>query len=89
MQAAAGWTATRWGEGLEPYFAERKSIGTSADARGPQLFAVDEGPGAWRLRQIFDDLEGDHDSGISATVDLPASDRAAMAVVSVNAVDQL
>ena len=42
-----------------------------------------------RLRQILDDPEGNHDWGISATVDLAASDAAGMATVSITAVDQL
>ena len=89
LDAAAGWTAARWREALESYFAEHDSIGTGPDARGPRLFVVDEGSTTWRLRQILDDPEGNHDWGISATVDLAASDAAGMAVVSITAVDQL
>jgi hypothetical protein len=44
---------------------------------------VDEQPGRWRVRQIFDDPAGDHDWGISADVDLAASDEAGSAVVRV------
>lgn len=46
-------------------------------------------PGRWRVRQIFDDPAGDHDWGISAEVDLAASDEAGEAVVTVTAVDQM
>jgi superfamily II RNA helicase len=89
LDAAAGWTAARWREALEPYFAEHDSIGTGADARGPGLFVVEQGSTTWRLRQIFDDPEGHHDWGISATVDLAASDDAGHAVVGITAVDRL
>lgn len=40
-------------------------------------------------RQILDDPAGDHDWGISATVDLAASDEAGEAVVTVTGVDRL
>lgn len=56
---------------------------------GPRLLLVDEQPGRWEVRQILDDPAGDHDWGISATVDLAASDEAGDAVVTVSAVDQL
>ncbi len=37
----------------------------------------------WKVRQIFDDPAGDHDWGISAEIDLDASDEAGVAVVRV------
>jgi superfamily II RNA helicase len=40
----------------------------------------------WTVRQIFDDPEGDHDWGISAVVDLAASDEEGTAVIHVTAV---
>ena len=42
----------------------------------------------WTVRQIFDDPDGDHDWGISAEVDLAASDEEGRAVVHVVAVDR-
>jgi superfamily II RNA helicase len=89
IDAASGWTSERWREALEPYFAEHPSIGTGGDARGPQLFMVNEGQSTWQVRQIFDDPAGDHDWGSTATVDLAASDDAGTAVVRVVSVDQL
>ena len=51
---------------------------------------IDERAGPlWRVRQIFDDPAGDHDWGISAEVDLAASDEAGRAAVHVVAVDRL
>ena len=46
-------------------------------------------PGHWNVRQIFDDPAGDHDWGISARVDLAASDEAGEAVLAVTDVGQL
>lgn len=43
----------------------------------------------WRIRQIFDDQEGDHDWGFSASVDLAGSDEAGEAVIWITAVGQL
>jgi hypothetical protein len=40
----------------------------------------------WEVRQTFDDPEGDHDWGISALVDLRASDEAGTAVVRITSV---
>jgi hypothetical protein len=43
----------------------------------------------WRVRQILADPAGDHDWGISAEVDLAASDEAGTAVLRVTDVGQL
>ncbi|MCP2261456.1 Superfamily II RNA helicase [Streptoalloteichus tenebrarius] len=88
LDAASGWDAERWAEALDAYFAEHDEIGTGPDARGPALLVIHEEPGLWRVRQIFADPAGDHDWGISAEVDLAASDEAGTAVVRVTAVDQ-
>jgi hypothetical protein len=89
LDAEAGWDADRWAEALEPYFDAHAELGAGADARGPALLIIDEQPGRWVVRQIFDDPAGDHDWGISAEVDLAASDEAGAAVLNVTAVDQL
>jgi superfamily II RNA helicase len=89
LDAGSGWDAEAWREALTSYFAEHDELGTGADARGPRLLMVDEQPGRWAVRQIFDDPAGDHDWGISAEVDLAASDEAGTAVVRVTAVDRL
>jgi hypothetical protein len=89
LDAEAGWDADRWAEALGRYFEEYDEIGTGPDARGPALLIVDERPGTWAVRQIFADPAGDHDWGISAEVDLAASDEAGTAIVTVTGVDQL
>jgi len=83
------WDAGAWAEALSPYFAEYDEIGTGPDARGPALLILEELPGLWSARQIFDDPEGDHDWGFSATVDLAASDEAGVAVIKVTSIGQL
>jgi superfamily II RNA helicase len=95
LDAADGWRAAAWEEALEPYFEAHDEIGTGPDARGPAMLiikegaATEEGEAAWSVRQIFDDPAGDHDWGISAIVDLAASDEEGTAVIHVTDVGQL
>jgi hypothetical protein len=89
LDAAAGWDEDAWAGALEPYFAEHDEIGTGPDARGPALLIIDQHPGHWDVRQIFDDPAGDHDWGIGARVDLAACDEAGTAVVTVTEAGQL
>jgi len=91
LDADSGWDADAWADALEPYFAEYDSIGTGANARGASMLIIEELPdeGEWRVRQIFDDPEGDHDWGFSAAVDLYGSDEAGYAVIAVTDVGQL
>ncbi|WP_336641188.1 DEAD/DEAH box helicase [Microbacterium sp. USHLN272] len=81
--------ADAWNDALDGYFAEHDQILTGADARSSALLILTPGETTWTARQIFDDPAGDHDWGISATVDLAASDEAGEAVVTVTAVDRL
>ena len=89
LDGDAGWTEQRWRDALAGYFADHADIGTGPDARGPALLIIDPQPGRWVVRQILDDPAGDHDWGITADVDLAASDAAGTAVVRITAVDQL
>jgi Superfamily II RNA helicase len=89
LDGEAGWDAERWAGALGDYFAEHDAIGTGADARGPAMLIIEIEPARWQVRQIFDDPAGDHDWGISAEVDLAASDEAGTAVLRVTAVDRL
>jgi hypothetical protein len=89
LDGADGWDAGAWADALEPYFAEHGEIGTGPDARGPAMLIIEELPGSWHVRQIFDDPAGDHDWGFSAAVDLGASDEAGVAVLTVTEIGQL
>jgi superfamily II RNA helicase len=89
LDADSGWNADAWADALDGYFEMHDEIGTGPDARGPALLLIEVKPEQWAVRQIFDDPAGDHDWGISAVIDLPASDEAGTAVVRVTEVGQL
>jgi len=89
LDAASGFTADAWGDAMDAYFDAHDDLGTDSDARSSAMLIVDEGPETWTVRQIFADPEGDHDWGISATVDLAESAEAGVAVVRVTAVGRL
>ncbi|WP_136023925.1 DEAD/DEAH box helicase [Microbacterium sp. K27] len=84
-----GFGADAWSDALDGYFSDHDEILTGADARSSKLLILTEGPTAWTARQILDDPAGDHDWGISATIDLADSDEAGQAVVTVTGVDRL
>ncbi|GGX66353.1 DEAD/DEAH box helicase [Streptomyces hiroshimensis] len=91
MDAESGWDEDRWAEAMDAYWDEYDDLGTGPDARGPKLLRIEEKPedGLWRVRQTFADPGGDHDWGITAEVDLTASDEEGRAVVRVVEVGQL
>ena len=89
LDSGSGWDALRWQDAMEAYFAEYDRLGIGADARNPQLLHVTPGEGVWEIRQVFDDPDDDHDWGITATVDLVASDTAGEPVVTVTDVAPL
>jgi hypothetical protein len=89
LDSGAGWDADAWAAALEPYFDAHGDIGTGPDARGPAMLIIDKQRDHWFVRQIFDDPAGDHDWGISAVIDLDASDEAGAAVLRVTDVGQL
>ncbi len=91
MDAESGWDVDAWGEAMDAYWDEYDELGTGPDARGPKLLQIQEDAehGLWKVRQTFADPNGDHDWGISAEVDLAASDEEGRAVVRVTDVGQL
>ncbi|WP_062217964.1 RNA helicase [Streptomyces sp. NBRC 109706] len=91
LDGEAGWDADAWRAALAGYWEEYDELGTGPDARGPRLLRIEEVPedGLWRVRQTFADPAGDHDWGISAEVDLTASDAEGQAVLKVTDVGQL
>src|SRR6201996_412588 len=89
LDAGCGWDEDAWADALEAYYEVHDEIGTGPDARGPAMLIIDQQPGQWAVRQIFDDPAGDHDWGISAIVDLDASDEAGSAVLEITDVGQL
>ncbi|MCU1406474.1 MAG: hypothetical protein JWQ43_2777, partial [Glaciihabitans sp.] len=89
LDAAAGFDADAWADALDDYFDLHNDIGTHADARGSAMLIIEEGRQEWKVRQIFADPAGDHDWGISATVDLAESDEQGIAVVRVTSIGAL
>ncbi|MFR9725495.1 DEAD/DEAH box helicase [Streptomyces sp. MS19] len=91
LDGESGWNADAWAAALDGYWDEYDELGTGPDARGPRLLEIEERPedGLWRVRQTFHDPAGDHDWGISAEVDLTASDAEGRAVIKVIDVGQL
>ncbi|MFI1952365.1 DEAD/DEAH box helicase [Streptomyces xinghaiensis] len=91
LDADSGWDADAWADAMEAYWEEYDDLGTGPDARGPKLLRIEEDPehGLWKVRQTFADPNGDHDWGISAEVDLAASDEEGRAVVRLTDVGQL
>nr|WP_081476362.1 DEAD/DEAH box helicase [Mycolicibacterium rhodesiae] len=83
LDAGSGWSANRWENVGDDYFAEHAEVFTGADARGPMLVIIHREPGVWRVRQILDDPAGDHDWGFAAEVDLEASDEEGAAVLRI------
>ncbi|MFH8369930.1 DEAD/DEAH box helicase [Streptomyces sp. NPDC018031] len=91
MDQEAGWDEARWSEAMDGYWEEYEDLGTGPEARGPKLLRIEEQPehGLWQVRQTFADPKGDHDWGISAEVDLAASDEEGRAVVRLTGVGPL
>jgi superfamily II RNA helicase len=86
LDAASGFTADAWADAMDAYYAEHDHLGTDADARSSAMLIIEQGVEEWTVRQIFADPAGDHDWGISATVDLAESNAVGQAVVRVTAV---
>ncbi|MDX6331992.1 MAG: hypothetical protein QOI83_4375, partial [Streptomycetaceae bacterium] len=91
LDSEAGWDANTWADAMDAYWDEYAELGTGPDARGPKLLQIEEEPehGLWRVRQVFADPNGDHDWGISAEIDLAASDEESRAVVRLTDVGAL
>ncbi len=81
LDAESGWDAEAWEDALADYFDTYDEIRTGPDARGPALLLIEQEPDLWRVRQILDDPDGNHDWSITAEVDLAASDEAGQAVI--------
>jgi superfamily II RNA helicase len=82
-----------WPEALDAYYAEHDELRTDAYARSPRMVQIDEHPegepGTWRVRQVLADPAGDHDWGITASVDLDASADQGVPVLRVLGVGRL
>ena len=72
-----GYGVHEWEDALEDYYDEHDYVGIDAAARSPEFFIIDDAnerkEHTWRVRQIIDDSDGDHDWAIGGTVDLDAT----------------
>jgi hypothetical protein len=74
---------------MEGYFAEYDDLGIGQSARSAALVTITPGADSWHVRQVFEDPNGDRDWGITADVDLAASDETGEPAISVTAVGPL
>ena len=75
--------ARAWNESLGEYYDVHDSIATDQTARSPAHLQIHKAAGRWRLRQVVVDPAGDLDWGITAEVDLLASDESGAPVLTV------
>lgn len=72
-----GYGVHEWEDTLDDYYDEHEYVNIDAKARSGELFILDESKEnsehAWKVRQIIDDSDGDHDWAITGTVDLDAT----------------
>lgn len=84
LDAEWEWTAARWEQALDAFYAEHDEALIDADARSSRYFQVDESPEKtehlWRVRQIFLDSDDDLDFRIEADLDLDATQEQGEAV---------
>lgn len=69
-----GYGVHEWEDMLDDYYDEHEYVNIDAKARSGELFILDESKEnsehSWKVRQIIDDSDGDHDWAITGTVDL-------------------
>ena len=69
-----GYGVHKWEDTLDDYYDEHEYVNIDAKARSGELFILDESKEnsehSWKVRQIIDDSDGDHDWAITGTVDL-------------------
>ena len=72
-----GYGVHEWEDVLDDYYDEHEYVGIGAEARSPELFMLDDkhenDEHTWKVRQIIDDSDGDHDWAIEGIVDLDAT----------------
>lgn len=77
-----------WDEALGQYWDQHDDMGLDGDARGPKMLRIEEfggkgQPRTWRVAQIIDDPDHDHDWQLQASIDLDACDEAGELVLHV------
>lgn len=72
-----GYGVHEWEDALDEYYEAHEFVGIDEQARSAQLCIIDEAAESsehsWKVRQIVDDSDGDHDWAITGIVDLQAT----------------
>ena len=72
-----GYGVHEWEDALDDYYDEHEYVNVDAEARSSKLFMLDDthecDEHTWKVRQIIDDSDGDHDWAITGVVDLDAT----------------
>ena len=72
-----GYGVHEWEDVLDDYYDDHEYVGTDAEARSAKLFMLDDSheqdEHTWKVRQIIDDSDGDHNWAIEGIVDLDAT----------------
>lgn len=79
-----GYGLRAWQDTLDDLYEAHDEIRTDTQARSTDYFSIDQQGESrnhtWKVRQIFDDVEGDHDWGIAGIVDLDATQESGQVV---------
>lgn len=88
-----GMPARAWDSKLDDLYANHDEFLTNNDARSTKFFILttdnEKSGHTWHVRQILDDVEGDHDWAIDADVDLDATQSEGAVVLSNYKVDTI
>lgn len=72
-----GFGEFRWSRALDAFYEEHEELLVDGDARSMAFLSIDDSDElndhVWHVHQVFHDVDGDHDFGIIADVDLDAT----------------
>lgn len=86
IEGEPAWTPDRIAAALAPYFERHTTVRTDPAARAPKNTLVEEGEGAWEVRQILVDPEDELEWSIAARVDLARARAAGGPVLELRAI---
>lgn len=89
LDGASGWDRARWAEAMDAYYDTYDHVGIDGSARSPRHLQITEESKLWRIRQVLEDPEGNHDWAIEAELDLEATDEAGEPVLAITRVGEI
>ena len=89
LDAGSGWDRRAWADAMDAYFDAYDDVGIDGPARSPQLLQITEESKIWRIRQVLDDPDRNHDWAIEAELDLEATDEAGEPVLTITHVGDI